>query len=775
MARKNALFSITVLFLGLLALASLASMLQTTVSAQSSPVRTTTYNASPLNLDFEQSGELTGWLATTQSMGYPAKLSEENPKTGKRCALLYSDESGNTSRFGNIMQAIDATPYRGKQIHYRAAVKMEGVQGQLQAQAQLWMRVDKKGGGFSFFDNMDDRPITSNQWGYYEIVGEVDAQAETIYIGMILLGKGKAWLDDVTFEAKEPTILAAEPARLLTDAGLKNLIAFTRLLGYVRHFHPSDEAVATDWEAFAHAGVKSVEAAKTPAELAQKLNELFQPVAPTVRVYANGPAPAGSAQTGTAGTKIVFWKHNGFGHSGGSLRTPYRSERIYRNNTAPTADSPDPGKPYIADLGGNVTALVPIAVYADDKGTLPRAEKKEAIEKASTKEFVKYSGRDRAVRLAGVALAWNIFQHFYPYFDVVKTDWQQELAKALSAAASDADDLSYLTTLRRLVAALHDGHGGIYYPGDPNDSSLPLVWEWIENRLVITHITPESGSLVKPGEVVVKINGRASAECLAEKAALISSPTEQWRRYRALEELRAGAVNSEVQLEVQDTAGKARTVSLKRSVRLHSVTEAKPPKVHEIKPGIYYVDLDRIEDKDFIEALPKLEKAAGIIFDLRGYPRVSTLVLTHLITADAASARWNIPVVTLPDREKFTEFDTSGRWTLTPKSPRLKAKVAFITDGRAISYAETYMGIVEAYKLAEIVGEATAGTNGNVNPIKLPGNYQIFWTGMKVLKHDGSQHHGVGIKPTVPVSRTIRGVAEGRDEQLEKAIEIVSK
>jgi C-terminal processing protease CtpA/Prc len=46
---------------------------------------------------------------------------------------------------------------------------------------------------------------------------------------------------------------------------------------------------------------------------------------------------------------------------------------------------------------------------------------------------------------------------------------------------------------------------------------------------------------------------------------------------------------------------------------------------------------------------------------------------------------------------------------------------------------------------------------------------------MKVLKHDGSQHHGVGIQPTVPVSRTIRGVAEARDEQLEKAIAVVSQ
>jgi C-terminal processing protease CtpA/Prc len=83
------------------------------------------------------------------------------------------------------------------------------------------------------------------------------------------------------------------------------------------------------------------------------------------------------------------------------------------------------------------------------------------------------------------------------------------------------------------------------------------------------------------------------------------------------------------------------------------------------------------------------------------------------------------------------------------------------------------LGIIEFYRLAEIVGSRTAGTNGNVNPFTLPGGYRISWTGMKVLKHDGSQHHGIGILPTVSVSRTIAGVTAGRDEVLERAIEIV--
>ena len=46
---------------------------------------------------------------------------------------------------------------------------------------------------------------------------------------------------------------------------------------------------------------------------------------------------------------------------------------------------------------------------------------------------------------------------------------------------------------------------------------------------------------------------------------------------------------------------------------------------------------------------------------------------------------------------------------------------------------------------------------------------------MKVLKHDGSQHHGVGIQPTVPIEPTPVGIAAGRDEVLEEAVEVLKK
>lgn len=54
------------------------------------------------------------------------------------------------------------------------------------------------------------------------------------------------------------------------------------------------------------------------------------------------------------------------------------------------------------------------------------------------------------------------------------------------------------------------------------------------------------------------------------------------------------------------------------------------------------------------------------------------------------------------------------------------------------------------------------------------GGYTVNWTGVPVLKRDGTPHHGVGVIPTVPVSPTVAGIHAGRDEVLERAISLVT-
>jgi C-terminal processing protease CtpA/Prc len=237
-----------------------------------------------------------------------------------------------------------------------------------------------------------------------------------------------------------------------------------------------------------------------------------------------------------------------------------------------------------------------------------------------------------------------------------------------------------------------------------------------------------------------------------------------------MQRLLVGPQESRVMLAIENGAGDVRRLELARGTA-DPVREPRPESVAELQPGVLYLDLERMTDDDFRAALPRLTTARGLILDLRGYPRVSPLPLAHLIDEPITCARWNIPVAFRPDRQGVT-FRFSN-WPVAPIAPRLRAPVVCLTGPGAISYAETFLGMVEHYRLAAIVGQSTAGTNGNVNRFTIPGGYSVSFTGMKVLKHDGSRHHGVGIQPTVPLMRTRGGARAERDELLEKALEMV--
>lgn len=144
-------------------------------------------------------------------------LDTEAPFEGKSSALV--DASALAGRgMSNIMQSLDATPWRGKRVRFRAAVKTAELAPGIGA--QLWFRVDRpkddKGnrqmGGF---DNMGSRPITGAEWQHYDIVLDVAEDASGVVLGMFLRGKGKAWIDDVSMEVVEKSVreTAVDPSK----------------------------------------------------------------------------------------------------------------------------------------------------------------------------------------------------------------------------------------------------------------------------------------------------------------------------------------------------------------------------------------------------------------------------------------------------------------------------------------------------------------------------------------------------------------------------------
>jgi hypothetical protein len=557
------------------------------------------------------------------------------------------------------------------------------------------------------------------------------------------------------------------PPYSMSERALENLVAFTRLLGYVRYFDPADSAALTDWDDFAIAGIDAVEGARGPDELASALRRVFEPLDPAIRLGTHPVAVDTLALRG-AGTPtgILTWMHHGWGRS--NMRN--RRGDIYwsdRDRHGPDAGDlrPGPTRSIIADLGGGVWCAVPMSLWSDSIGSIPHAHIPRLRPAFPARG-------DRSTHLAAVTLCWTVIQHFFPYFDVVHTDWDAALREALRSAAVDTSPVAFGATLERMMAHLDDGHANVSGPGigERSFGDASFTWGWVEGRLAVIAVNDSAQTQLRRGDLVLRVNGEPIEKRYAALASRISAATEGFRRFKSLGRMAESA--DTLALEVQGPDGRKRKASFHASTHVLRRYPGRPAPIALLRPGIWYVDVARTSDSAFTAMVDTLALARGVIFDVRGYPyHLGIEPLGHLADTTMTSAQWYVPLVTAPDHRDMA-FELSN-WPVAPQAPRFRGRIAFLVDGRAISYAETWLGIVEHYRLGTMVGEPTAGTNGSVNVISLPGGYVVSFTGMKVLKHDGSRHHGVGIRPTVFVSPTLAGILSGRDEQLEKAIEVV--
>ena len=446
--------------------------------------------------------------------------------------------------------------------------------------------------------------------------------------------------------------------------------------------------------------------------------------------------------------------------------------RQFARLASPAADSelfeeapPSAGEHVDVDLGSELKARVPLALT--DAQAVPEDALKSKLE-TLTAAMATVPGPsetpDVDLRLADVVVAWNVFRHFYPYWTEAGVDWDARLRPQLEAAYSAQSRVAQGDALRALLADARDGHGNVVDTlAHEERAPLPVQFGVVEGQLVITASSAPSAPV---GSVVSAIDGVSAMRRLSEQMDKCSGTT-QWRQARSLRDLASGRKGGGTRIAVDGGAG-AHEVSLRYDAT-QPVSEPRPEPVAELEPGVWYVDLTRAKMAEIAPALEKLASARGVVFDMRGYPTdAGAQMLPHLIDGPETD-RWMHVAKVVGPFGRFAGWQSHG-WDLQPARPRLTGKIVFLTDGRAISYAESVMGYVADRKLGTIVGATTAGTNGNVATFVVPSGFRLGFTGMRVTGHDGrSQHHLVGIKPDVPIAPTLEGLRSGRDEVLGKA------
>ena len=671
--------------------------------------------------------------------------------SGKYSSMIVSDDAGKT--FGSVAYRIPAK-YEGKTIELQGYMKIENVENGF---AGLLLRVDGNGGPI-VFDNMQQQQINGTKdWEKYSIKLNYPANAENIYVAGILSGKGKAWFDDftLTIDGKDVQTLTPKEKELngvqsdkefdngsqfrqteLSPQEAENLYKLAKVWGFMKYYHPAIARGEVNWDYELFRILPEIGASDFNAQLLKWIKARGK--------VESGEAPAQTEQNVKFAPSTQWISDKNFA-----------GEKVSNELTKIENANRDKTNYYVS--------------FFPNVGN-PNFQNENA--------YPHMKWNDTGYRLLSLFRYWNIIEYFFPYKNLLEKNWDDVLKEYIPKMVAGADEQSYKLTLLRLIGEVHDTHANIWQMDNVIDdffgtNIVPIEVKFIDNKAVVVQTFDQlnKNSHIKPGDVITQINGVSTDEIVAEKVNYCPAsnyPTQL--RDLAKKLLRTNENNLTLTLENQSGTSKevVNTVSFTKI----NFRKTGVPSHSEIGNDIGYIYPASLKKGEIDSIAIKFAGKKGMIVDLRCYP--SDFIVFSL-------SKYLMPAP--------TEFVTFTNTTLTKpgvfyfrgaplkvgenNNDYYKGKVIILVNEQTLSQAEYTSMALRVAPNATVIGSTTAGADGNVSAIMIPGKIRTMISGIGVYYPDGTETQRVGIVPDLVVKPTIAGIRAGKDEVLEKAIELI--
>ena len=383
---------------------------------------------------------------------------------------------------------------------------------------------------------------------------------------------------------------------------------------------------------------------------------------------------------------------------------------------------------------------------------------------------------DSGYKLLSLFRYWNIIEYYYPYKDIIEENWDSVLTEFIPKFIETKDELEYKLAVEGLATKIHDPHAMV---SDTNgtldkyrgDKYAPIEFGLIENQIVIKNVLPkyEKVCKLKKGDIVLKINDKDIFEVIKEKSKYASLSKKSAIVNRLQYELFATSKDSMNLTIKRDDNKITQNVKCYPDINMFDIDEDS----HKlIDKNIGYINPGELEEGEIDKIMDKFMDTKGLIVDLRYYPSdfIVYSLGKYLMPKEVTFAKTSVPNQSVPGEFILYEDLKVG----SDNKNYYKGKVMILMNERSQSQSEfTVMSLRNAPN-AKVIGSDSIGTDGNVASFSLPGGVNTLITGVGIYNPDKSQTQRIGIKPDIYIEPTIQGIKEGRDELLEKAIEIIN-
>jgi C-terminal processing protease CtpA/Prc len=650
--------------------------------------------------------------------------------------------------------------YYGKKIKLSGYLKTENVSDGF---ASLWLRIDPS----IAFDNMAERNLKgTNDWQKFEITLNMEPDnTEQIVFGGLLIGKGKVWIDDLEIVIDNSKVQDLKPYErnkypadldkefvstskikdfTPNDFQIQNLKTLGLVWGFLKYYHPEITKGNYNWDFELFRITPKILAATTSTERDIVLLDWIKKLG---EVKEGKPEKLNPQEI-----KIVpdlDWLNK----SGFSTEL--------QNHLLNTKNANRSNKHYYIDFNPKVGN--------------PKFQNESS--------YSKISFLDTGYRLLALFRYWNMIQYFFPNRELIGEDWKNVLEEFIPKIVIAKDKTEYTVSMLELIARIHDTHANIW--GD--NKVLNAYWgknypafetNFIEEQAVVTDFYDDElakKSNIQIGDVIMKINDKEVSDIVKERIKFYPAsnyPTKL--RDIGPELLRSND-------SIQNITYKRNNQIYTQKIKLFPTSIVNIYKKYDrIDTSFYFIDKDiayinngSIKRKELPEIFKKIQNAKALIIDDRNYPSEFVLFVLskHLQPKSSPFVKFSKGSIKTPGLFVYTDYTKSG----INNSDYFKGKVIILVNETTQSSAEYHAMAYRTAPNATVIGSTTAGADGNVSSIRLPGGISTMISGIGVYYPDGRETQRIGIVPDIEVKPTIEGIKNGKDEVLEKAIEFIRK
>ena len=468
-------------------------------------------------------------------------------------------------------------------------------------------------------------------------------------------------------------------------------------------------------------------------------------------------------------------------------------------------------KPYTVSLPSGSKAYIPLQLYADEKIVFPPTNR-QAIRNL-VKELQKNSLTVNQSFIAYALQIWAALYQDYPYRDAgLESKLNRLLLQTIEHLETDTTTLPYTILTQNFLMWINDPHlrlEGRLPKSDVvnmNKVSLPVKMPnaivLTETQCVVNHVA-DSISHLQVGDVILKINN------INVDSLLQVYRNQNISRFIQSDELLKlmttyGKPEMQVQLLCNGKIEEAVfTIDSQQMTRRRNI-QAEREKYQAIQDslkkvkGVFYLNAiyppDRRLGRSAVETqerdlnqfhvtdslITELNKYRALILDVRGRPQnTGSLILFYLNQCMGIdlNRKYDVLKTSFFPVAKFSRDTLNLVPLYTREDVLIQVPVYVLIDYNTISAPERELTALRESGRATFIGSNTAGAAGPVNRTQIATGITLIYTTVQMLGIDDNpmSYQGTGIPPDIYVYPTPQGIAEGRDEVLEKAVEIALK